>query len=214
MHNRTVVPFVLSLLALFITIPNAIAKEDGSGFWIIQVKPSQLPKEARNNTQQPPKTATPKQDQATTATQQGRPTRSATNHPYLKLAQQVDQKHGGKIREISGKYGIDRLVILALATAESGGDPKAQSPTGPQGLMQLAKGTQKLVGVNKPFDPAQSLEGGAKYLAEFCGHRHSFSPEAIGKYYDGHGTHPKNFSQAAKYHIAKVTKIYNLLLQA
>jgi soluble lytic murein transglycosylase-like protein len=49
---------------------------------------------------------------------------------------------------------------------ESGFDPNARSGAGALGLTQLMPGTAASLGVSNPLDPAQSLQGGAKYLRQ------------------------------------------------
>jgi cell wall-associated NlpC family hydrolase len=63
------------------------------------------------------------------------------------------------------KYGVSPKLLAAVAKVESGYNPKAVSPAGAQGLMQLMPSTAKGLGVHNSFDPQQAINGGAKLLA-------------------------------------------------
>lgn len=63
------------------------------------------------------------------------------------------------------RHRIPRDLFLKLVAQESGWNPQARSPKGAYGLAQLMPGTAKYLGVDAR-DPAQNLEGGARYLRE------------------------------------------------
>ncbi len=62
------------------------------------------------------------------------------------------------------KYDLDPELVKAVIAVESGFDPKAISPKGALGLMQLMPGTAARFDVDDPFQPEQNIEGGVKYL--------------------------------------------------
>ncbi|HEU4348530.1 MAG TPA: transglycosylase SLT domain-containing protein [Actinoplanes sp.] len=67
--------------------------------------------------------------------------------------------------QAGAKYGISPKLLAAVAKVESGYNPKAVSPAGAQGLMQLMPGTAKGLGVKNSFDPEQAIDGAAKLLS-------------------------------------------------
>jgi soluble lytic murein transglycosylase-like protein len=89
------------------------------------------------------------------------------------------------------RYGLPRRLVRSLMSAESGGNPRAVSPKGAIGLMQLMPGTARDLGVN-PADPAQNVDAGVRYLRDllvlYDGHlRHALAaynagPGAVQKY--------------------------------
>ncbi|MEQ8233718.1 MAG: membrane-bound lytic murein transglycosylase MltF [Gammaproteobacteria bacterium] len=61
--------------------------------------------------------------------------------------------------------GIDWRLLAAMAYQESRWRADARSPTGVRGLMMLTRQTAARVGVDR-LDPFESIQGGARYLAE------------------------------------------------
>jgi soluble lytic murein transglycosylase-like protein len=76
----------------------------------------------------------------------------------------ADVPYGAEITAAAKKHGIDPALLAGLVKQESGFNPNAGSPAGARGLTQLMPGTAAGLGVTNVLDPAQSLDGGAKYL--------------------------------------------------
>jgi soluble lytic murein transglycosylase-like protein len=71
-----------------------------------------------------------------------------------------------EINAAATSNGIDPALLKGLVAQESGFDPNARSGAGAVGLTQLMPGTAAALGVTDPTDPAQSLQGGARYLRQ------------------------------------------------
>ena len=74
--------------------------------------------------------------------------------PYLTMAKDAARRHG-----------VPEDLFLRLVQQESGWNSKAKSHKGAYGLAQLMPATARSLGVDRE-DPAQNLDGGARYLKE------------------------------------------------
>jgi membrane-bound lytic murein transglycosylase F len=67
-------------------------------------------------------------------------------------------------RTTANDAGIDWRLLVSQAVQESRLKPDAKSSFGAQGIMQIMPRTAKELGVNDPWDPVQSIEGGGRYM--------------------------------------------------
>lgn len=72
----------------------------------------------------------------------------------------------GLIRMYATQNGVDPYLIFCLMSQESGFKSGATSYKGAMGLMQLMPGTAARYGVTNPYDVAQNISAGTRYLRD------------------------------------------------
>ena len=68
------------------------------------------------------------------------------------------------IETASRRYGLHPALLTSMAEVESAFDPRAVSPKGAMGLLQLMPATAERFGVQDAFDVTQNIEAGARYI--------------------------------------------------
>lgn len=76
------------------------------------------------------------------------------------------QAFGSEIQRAALDNGVDTALIRAIIHAESAYQVDAVSPKGAQGLMQLMPQTAEMLHVSDPFNAANNIAGGARYLSD------------------------------------------------
>ncbi len=81
-----------------------------------------------------------------------------------------EKKHSNKedykkiVDDLSGKYDVDPSLVKAIIKVESNFNPKAVSPKGAKGLMQLMPETADRFKAKDIFNVHENIETGIKYL--------------------------------------------------
>lgn len=94
-----------------------------------------------------------------------RPERDGASVTKLRYSGSYRGAYLGKARQAARKHGVPEGLFLRLVQQESGWNPNAVSEKGAIGLAQLMPGTARSLRVD-PKDPAENLDGGARYLAK------------------------------------------------
>jgi soluble lytic murein transglycosylase-like protein len=76
----------------------------------------------------------------------------------------VRERYEPLVIEHAQKHGLRPELVRAVIQVESGYNARALSPKGAMGLMQLMPETARTLGVQRPYDPAQNIAGGTRYL--------------------------------------------------
>ena len=74
-------------------------------------------------------------------------------------------KYQTLFKQAANEFGFDWRLLAAISYQESHWNPDAVSSTGVKGLMMLTLDTAKQMKIENREDPAQSIHGGAGYLA-------------------------------------------------
>lgn len=112
---------------------------------------------------------------------------SSVLNDALQAAPPTPDEMEGMIDDASQSQGVDANLLKAVIKNESNFNPRAVSPVGAQGLMQLMPSTAAGLGVTNSFDAAQNIQGGAKYLKGLIQKYDQSVPKALAAYNAGPG---------------------------
>lgn len=102
----------------------------------------------------------------------------------------IDDPVTGYVAEAAQRFGLPAEWIRAVIAVESGGDPRARSPKGAMGLMQIMPATWTELRAryalgDDPFEPRANILAGTAYLREM--YERYDSPGFLAAYHAGPG---------------------------
>ena len=130
-----------------------------------------------------------------------------------------DLHYRDEVKVAAKSSGVESALLHAVIIAESNYNPKAISPKGATGLMQLMPFTARRFGVYNMYDPRQNIQGGARYLAYLLGKFNNDFKLAIAAYNAGenavirHGNQVPPYRETVNY-VSKVMGLYKKLRSA
>jgi hypothetical protein len=139
-----------------------------------------------------------------TSSKKSAPLNTADLHEILTLA--------------GNEHNVDIDLLASIVKAESGGNTRAVSHAGAQGLMQLMPATAAAHGVNDSFAPEQNVRGGSAYIDELLTRYHDNLALALAAYNAGPAAVDKYkgippYAETRAY-VARVIHEFNRLLRA
>lgn len=121
-----------------------------------------------------------------------------------------------EITEHAKQFQIDPALVHAVITVESAHNPRAVSPKGATGLMQLMPETAERFGVRDRTDPSDNIRGGTAYLRFLVDFFEGNLPLAVAGYNAGehavlvHGRRIPPYAETQAY-VPKVLEMYRRL---
>jgi len=98
--------------------------------------------------------------------------------------------YGELIHAVARRHDLNPELVAAMVRCESSFDPRAESPQGARGLLQLMPATAERFGVSylELHDPEVNLEAGARYISWLADRFDDDLPRVLAAFNSGEGT--------------------------
>jgi soluble lytic murein transglycosylase-like protein len=78
----------------------------------------------------------------------------------------TDPRFDPIITRVAAEQGVDPTLVRAVIQVESNYEPRARSPKGALGLMQVMPSTARQYGITNLYDPSSNIRAGVAYLKD------------------------------------------------
>jgi len=91
---------------------------------------------------------------------------AGSNYPALDVMRRKFSDYADLVKSAAVETNVEAALLHAVIQVESAYNPRAVSPKGATGLMQLMPGTAQRYGVQDRTDAVENIYGGARYLRD------------------------------------------------
>lgn len=88
------------------------------------------------------------------------------SYPMLEVMRRKFSDYSELVKSAAQETNVEAALLHAVIQVESAYNPRAVSPKGATGLMQLMRGTAERYGVQDRTDAVENIYGGARYLRD------------------------------------------------
>jgi soluble lytic murein transglycosylase-like protein len=205
-RRKTVRYLGFGLLCLGVAAParaQIYSWHDANGNLVVSNRQQNSPAEARSSSL-PPAVAAPKPEEVAAPRAEAVAAPRAETVPATRSAgPERIRVFDDLISENSRNHGVRADLVRAVVQVESAFDPRARSPKGALGLMQLMPATARLYSVMDAFNPAENIRGGVAYLRSLLDRYQNNEELALAAYNAGPGAVDKYSQKVPPYRETK-----------